>query len=593
MGKKAAGAEAALQTEQVEDLYFYDADKRKRDKVAIVGFASHWNKANFEDQQYEIWGLNELYDVIPWKQASEQGRLRWFEIHSRVMRDESNPFVDFKHSRVNNHAERLTQLQCPVYMQEFYDDVPNSVRYPIERIRSKFRVPWLDYGEPRSYITNSISFMIALAIDMGFKEISIYGVDMAQGTEYCVAPNTRVLTADLRWIPASEVQVGQELIAFDEEPRTRNDKEGRYRQWQIATVKQATRLTRPCYRLHMADGTTLVCSAEHGWLVHRCNVHAWQITEKIQAADIYPKRHSKIVKLVDVWEEDNSRGAGYLAAAFDGEGHISQKSIPNCASNGFAIGFAQRDNAMSETVEEELRGRDFPFTGNDNGIVTNYTLNGGRPEKLRFLGQIRPPRLLEKFNGNAIGIVQSMANVPILKKEYLGEQPVIGLGTTTGTFIAEGFASHNSYQRPSCEFFIGWALALGIKVHLPLESDLCKEYYLYGYEQPVKSQLDVKLKFRKTELQKRLDNNRGIHEQVKAAINMLRGAIEYAKKEEKDKPKVETMQEQLAHNERTSKEILAQNYQILGALEDIKYTLALLHVTEKQQEAEKSKSAVG
>ncbi len=37
-------------------------------------------------------------------------------------------------------------------------------------------------------------------------------------------------------------------------------------------------------------------------------------------------------------------------------------------------------------------------------------------------------------------------------------------------------------QRPSCEFFIGYAMGKGIKVYVPPESDLLKCFYQYGFE---------------------------------------------------------------------------------------------------------------
>lgn len=152
-----------------------EAFTRRRDKVAIVGFANHKDQAPFEDDSFEIWGLNELYDHIPIQSALEQKRVRWFEIHTREGTHESNPF---QHSRntTNEHAAKLSALgpDVPVFMQRHWDDIPNSVQYPKDEMVHR-------YGD---YVTNSVSWMIALAVYMGFKEIGIYGVDMAQDSEY-------------------------------------------------------------------------------------------------------------------------------------------------------------------------------------------------------------------------------------------------------------------------------------------------------------------------------------------------------------------------------------------------------------------------
>lgn len=496
------------------------AAPQKRTKVAIVGFASHWTQAPFDNQEFEIWSLNEFYDVAPnqIQPARQQGRLRWFEIHDREMQYAENPFGS--RNQNNEHAAKMAALGCPVYMHQHYDDIPGSIAFPKDQMIEHFKT---------RYFTNSISWMLSLAITEGFTEIRIYGVDMAQSTEYCVAPETRVLTADLLWVPASEVRVGQRLIAFEEFPRTKNDLDGRYRHWKSAIVEEANQLTRPCYRLHMADGTTLVSSVEHRWLVHRCNEHQWAETGKLQSADVYPQRSSKIVKLVDTWEPDTSWEAGYLAAAFDGEGHLSQTPLRNCTTTQFSLGFSQRKNGMSGTVERELRRRGFGFSCHAGKSVSNYRIRGGRPESLRFLGQMRPQRLLEKFDPDAIGITQSLKNVEVLKSEFIGEQPVIGLKTTTGTFIAEGFASHNSSQRPSCEFFIGWAKALGIRVYMPVECDLLLATFLYGFEADKQTEVKAKIIAREQELQRRIDHNANQGRQLEAHQNQLIGAMENTK----------------------------------------------------------------
>lgn len=147
----------------------------RRKKVNIVGFAPHWSKAPFEDEEAEVWCLNEFYDVAPnqIQSARQQGRLRWFEIHIRESEYEGNPFLHSR-NKSNEHAAKLAALGCPVYMQRHWDDIPLSIPYPKDQVIAKFG----------RYFTNSISWMIALAIQEGFTEIGLYGVDMATTTEY-------------------------------------------------------------------------------------------------------------------------------------------------------------------------------------------------------------------------------------------------------------------------------------------------------------------------------------------------------------------------------------------------------------------------
>ena len=153
-------------------------------KVAIVGCAETKSQAPFGDQSWEIWGVNNLYLHIPrWT--------RWFEIHS-VMYDEikkkwfrrMNPDLkkgtyewsdNFRGQPVGDYIAGLAKMDCPVYMQRHWDAVPGSQPYPLKEVLARF---------PRQYFTNTISWMLALAIYEGFQEINVYGVDMAVGSEY-------------------------------------------------------------------------------------------------------------------------------------------------------------------------------------------------------------------------------------------------------------------------------------------------------------------------------------------------------------------------------------------------------------------------
>jgi len=144
-------------------------DEERRTKVAIVGFAPSWNQAPFADESYEIWGLNELYKLFQKHPGTRADR--WFEIHSRQSPSKNKP----------EHIGWLKSAPIPIYMWEEYEDIPNSVKFPKDDI-----VKWLEdqgyYGA--KYFTNSISWMIAYALYEGFEEIAIYGVDMAQDSEY-------------------------------------------------------------------------------------------------------------------------------------------------------------------------------------------------------------------------------------------------------------------------------------------------------------------------------------------------------------------------------------------------------------------------
>ena len=167
----------------------------QRKKVAIVGYTEHRALAPFTDDSWEIWGLNDLYYELP-----EIGvdRLRWFQLHSWTgdlphdPRNERRSPVNFQagppHPRDPNHVLWLQEQakRIPVYLLEPRAEIPDARIFPMDEA---FRFFSMDGGKtPNRYFTNTISYMIALAIMEGAEEIGIYGVDMmmggGEGSEY-------------------------------------------------------------------------------------------------------------------------------------------------------------------------------------------------------------------------------------------------------------------------------------------------------------------------------------------------------------------------------------------------------------------------
>ena len=70
------------------------------------------------------------------------------------------------------------------------------------------------------------------------------------------------------------------------------------------------------------------------------------------------------------------------------------------------------------------------------------------------------------------------------------------------------YGVHMSYmeeygeQRPSCLYWLGVAEGKGIKIHIPDDSDLLKSYWLYGYEDKKRKDLEVKGNARLKELER-------------------------------------------------------------------------------------------
>jgi hypothetical protein len=153
------------------------------------------------------------------------------------------------------------------------------------------------------------------------------------------------------------------------------------------------------------------------------------------------------VKAALPWEEDRSWEAGYLAAAFDGEGHLAHSVSGTGSGHGggqnLMLVFSQRDNEMYAEVVRCLKELGYTFREETRHEDVRQVVISRRHEVLRFLGSIRPRRIVAQFQFEWLCQFNAMERVRVTGSAYVGEQPVVAVTTSTGTYIAEGLASHN------------------------------------------------------------------------------------------------------------------------------------------------------
>lgn len=253
---------------------------------------------------------------------------------------------------------------------------------------------------------------------------------------YCLAPTTKILKADLTWEDLGNLQLGDKIAGFDEEPTV-----SRARSWKVAKVTSLRMIRQRCYKITTEDGTQIIASEGHKWLVRGKGSMRWVETRTLRADRTLS---SKIVKLFKPWVPARTYDAGYLSGAFDGEGSLYW------GEKAPVLSFAQNDGAMQEKVKQLLTDHGFHFGVHNKGDRRQNSCRSvvicGRAEIARFLGTFQPVRLLPKWDWSSMGTVASMkvGVSAVVSKEYIGVRDVVAIGTTTKTLVAEGFASHNS-----------------------------------------------------------------------------------------------------------------------------------------------------
>ena len=270
--------------------------------------------------------------------------------------------------------------------------------------------------------------------------------------------DTPILCADLIWRPAGSLRLGQEIVAFDEDPNF-GDNRRVARRYRTATVETNALKLMSCSRVSTDIGDPIVASHDHPWLVWAKNRsreriffrgHAgrntprtagleWKPTSALHAGD-------KVAFLSRPWVTENSRSAGWLAGMFDGEGSVS-KATGDQRLPHYKINISQNPGLLLDRLRNELGKRDFSFYENRRSCP-QLVLTGGWTETLRFLGQIAPDRLVAK-------IPTIMAELPGLFRdktftlaevtgiEPVNDQPGVSMRTSRYTFIASGYLSHS------------------------------------------------------------------------------------------------------------------------------------------------------
>lgn len=279
---------------------------------------------------------------------------------------------------------------------------------------------------------------------------------------YCLDPQTKILTGDLRWVAANSIKEGDVVAGFDEEQQGRS-----LRRWHNATVGKVATITKPTYRVGLEDGTSVVSSGDHRWLTEsRSSGLHWCETRFLQSGD------HKLLRLANTWGDTNGWNqwdAGYLAAGWDGEGSLIQRAGKG---RNTVLNFAQRDNIMMDTIRSIMDRYGLAYNGpyevrnkkKPTATPTYEVRVSGRARIMEALGTVRPRRLLQKFSFDRLGSMHTINRPRVTSVTYLGERDVVAIETSTKTLVAEGFASHNcEYKTTSSsreQWVNSWATAV-------------------------------------------------------------------------------------------------------------------------------------
>lgn len=140
-------------------------------KLALIGTGNSKLEAPFGEDGWDFWGVNNLFQYVPFK-----GWSKWFDLHKFSIDTATGlPLRKgekvFRTLLVGQYLNYLNELNIPVYMREDCQILSNSVEYPMREVIAK-----LGY-----YFSSTNAWMIGLAIISGYETIGIFGFDMMTG----------------------------------------------------------------------------------------------------------------------------------------------------------------------------------------------------------------------------------------------------------------------------------------------------------------------------------------------------------------------------------------------------------------------------
>jgi len=259
----------------------------------------------------------------------------------------------------------------------------------------------------------------------------------------CVSADTPVLCTDLVWRPAGDLLVGDELIGFDAEPSLNH--EGGHRSFRrfrksVVTANEVKRDS--LLRVNTTHGS-IRCNRDHPFLA-RFDKRGWLW---VRAEDLTPG--IMLMSVCDVWGQERSWRGGWLAGFIDGEGCL--RFDPANGNRGrFSI-----NQVVGPTADNMVRmfTERFPYIKvskvdhrHPNWQPLIKLQLDRRIDIMRLLGSVRPQRLLARsdqvWEGFPLRGTERRATVTSV--EAVGTGLIASLSTSTKTYVAQGFAVHNT-----------------------------------------------------------------------------------------------------------------------------------------------------
>lgn len=261
----------------------------------------------------------------------------------------------------------------------------------------------------------------------------------------CLSPRTKILTTDLKWVALSNIKIGQKVVSVDETPQRKGS--GYTRAMKTAVVEAKNVVKQKAYRLEMDDGRVLIATKEHKFLSRKRGgtETVWRKVGETRVGD-------KIRFIVRPWGKADFDDA-WFGGLLDGEGTLRKKNRA-----GSELTFCQTKGAVLDKAIEYVKRNGYSFRldwdfhkrrkDNYNRKPLGRIVCGKFGDIFEIIGKTRPVRFLDRNFWESkklpTGGRDDVVWGEVVSITPLDVRKMIDLQTSTKTFIAEGYVSHNS-----------------------------------------------------------------------------------------------------------------------------------------------------
>lgn len=240
----------------------------------------------------------------------------------------------------------------------------------------------------------------------------------------CTPAETPIWMGDFSFKPIQNVTEGDTVLGWGE------NENGRSVLVRSKVLKPQFIGVRPLVKITMASGRTIRCTEDH----------VWQIKKPGKNGNYYygiPEVGSQLAYVAEVQGASGVREAAWLGGVYDGEG-CGDRLYQNPNHNP----------AVYAEIERALSSLSIPYKRlNGNSDAQNgFRISGGRAGLLQFMNECDPIRRVSRQTDDIILGGRFRRPDTVVSIEPDGTEPVFALTTTTGNYVAWGYASKNSYD---------------------------------------------------------------------------------------------------------------------------------------------------